>query len=447
MANNSELEQGVATRLAAVHVLEAVLDRQLTLDEALTRIAKKSRLGDDDRRLVHAIAASVFRNLPYIDDALKRLMQRDSDPRPKLLHHLLRVGVAQLWYLAVAPHAAVHTCVSAAVSLKLNTRKSLVNAVLRAAQREHDAGVTPETDALKLMAPWLAERWVKNYGQSKAHDLAMAMRQEAPIDVTMKDPQASLEWARLNGGEEVLPGAVRVLHHPGQVTSWPGFDVGAWWVQDLASSLPIKLLSNVSGKSVLDMCAAPGGKTMQLAALGAKVTALDAAPARMARLTENLARTGLSQRVETLVADARTWQPKVGPADQPHVFDAVVLDAPCSATGTLRRHPELPWIHSQNQVEKMTLIQRDLLRRACDWAVNGGVVLYITCSMEPEEGEAQVESLLAERNDIKLISDMPALMHPYLQPGFNNIGFRTNPAIQTPAGGMDGFFMALLKKV
>lgn len=439
MTNKSEKNQGVASRVAAARALESVLTRKGTIDDALTEIYVKMRLNDEDRRLVHAICGYVFRNLPHIDACLNQVMNRKKDPDPVALHNLLRVGAAQLLYMEVAPHAAVDTCVSAAGSLGISRQKGLVNAVLRSVHRQKAQLLESHGGALEMLPAWLKSRWVDTYGESKAKDMAVAMAQEAPLDLGIKDAQASLEWAQTLGGDILIPGAVRMRQRAGHIMSWPGFGDGSWWVQDLAASLPINALGDIAGKSLVDVCAAPGGKSMQAASRGARVTALDVSGSRMQRVTENAARLKLADAVKTVVADARQWKPDV----TPHI---IVLDAPCSATGTLRRHPELPWIHEEKALEQLKVMQHELLWHCAGLLQRDGILLYCTCSMEPEEGEFQVESFLNHFKDFKEIRALPAVVHPYLAPGINNIGWRTNPADFADMGGLDGFFIAVLQK-
>lgn len=438
--NNVHASQGVATRVAASQLVNQVLTDKVTIDEALGKVATKHRLNDDDKRLVHAISGTVFRKLPYIDAVLRQVMNRNRDPSPAHLHHLLRVGAAQLLFMAVAPHAAVDTCVSAVGSLRLNPQKGLVNAVLRSVQRQKDQLLKDEPNALRMLPEWLQSRWIAQYGELESIQAATAMAQEAPLDLIIKDADASHEMIQMQQAEPLLSDSVRVAHRVGHIQSWPGYTAGAWWVQDLASSLPINMLGEVTDKSVLDMCAAPGGKTQQLAHRGARVTAIDIAPFRMTRLTENLRRLNLSQRVQTHVADARRWRPK-------DPLDVIVLDAPCSATGTLRRHPELPWIHDEKSFEKLTATQGDLMRHAANLLKHDGIMLYCTCSMEAEEGENQVDSFLNQFKDFKEMREIPAVVQPYIKRGINDIGWRTNLNILADKGGMDGFFIALLKKI
>jgi 16S rRNA (cytosine967-C5)-methyltransferase len=297
-----------------------------------------------------------------------------------------------------------------------------------------------------MLPEWLTARWVAHYGESDAQALAAVVTKEAPVDISIKDADASHEKGQLPEGETLIKGSVRVRQGASQITSWPGFNEGAWWVQDIAASLPIRMLGDVAGKSVLDVCAAPGGKTLQLAASGAKVTALDISASRMTRLSENLARVfpergaQLPQHgVEIVVADACSWRSDAR-------FDVVVLDAPCTSTGTLRRHPELPWIHSENGLQKLGVIQHDLLRRSRDWLKDDGILLYCTCSLEPEEGENQIDAFLKENKDFKEIKEILSAVHPLVRPGARDFGFRAWPPLLAEKGGMDGFFMALLKK-
>lgn len=425
--------------MAAARVLALVLEKRLTLDESLDRVYAKMRLGDSDKRLVHAICGFAFRNLPRIDSILRRVMNRKKDPTPVLLHQILRVGVCQLLYMEIAPHAAVNTCVSAAGSLHLTHQKGLINAVLRSVQRQKDSLLKEEVDALDLLPEWLKTRWIKHYGESDTRSLIKAMGAQAPLDVSIKDADASLQWAQKLGGETLLKDSIRVHQGVGQITSWPGFEDGSWWIQDIASSIPIKLLGDISNKSVLDMCAAPGGKTLQAASAGAQVTALDISGSRMSRVTQNLRRLNLTDRVQTHVIDALTWRPG-------RRFDIVVLDAPCSSTGTLRRHPELPWIHEENDIAKMVMHQRDLLRCCTDLLGHDGILLYCTCSLEPEEGENQVEAFLAEHKNFKEIKDVPADLKSFVKEGVRGIGLRTFPTLLADRGGMDGFFIARLQR-
>jgi 16S rRNA (cytosine967-C5)-methyltransferase len=439
MARGDNQAQGVASRLAAAHALAHVFEQKHTLDDALDKAFRKYLLTEPDKRFVHAICAFVFRNLNTIDANLHRIMNRKRDASPALLHQLLRVGAAQLLYMDVSPHAAVHATVASTGGLHLSKQKGLVNAVLRSVQRERDVILDAPVLPLDQLPAWLRARWIKSYGESTARDIVTSMMREAPLDISLKNPHASDEWAQKLAGEVLCAATIRVHQSGGQIVSWPGFDAGEWWVQDIAASLPINMLADVSGKTVLDVCAAPGGKTMQLASRGAKVTALDMSAKRMQRITENLERTALAQNVSTVVSDALHWK-----TDER--FDVVVCDAPCSSTGTLRRHPELPWIHDEKQLQKTVMMQRDLLKRASVLLRPQGQLLYCTCSMEPEEGEIQLEAFLNQNKNFKELTDISVAVQPFLKRGLNNIGWRTYPHLLAEKGGMDGFFMALLQK-
>lgn len=440
MAENHKAEQGVASRVAAAQLVGHVLEKHATVDEALDRVNARTRLSEDDRRLVHAISGTVFRKLPYIDTVIRGCMTARRDPKPPILRHLLRVGVAQLLYMAVPEHAAISTCVSATGSLRLTKQKGLVNAILRSVQRQKQRILDAEPDALEMLPAWLKDGWTRHYGELESRAMASAMAQEAPVDIVVKDAKASHYWAQMLEGEPLIAGAIRTRKRGGQVASWPGFREGAWWVQDLSATLPINMLGDVSGKSVLDVCAAPGGKSHMLARAGAQVTALDIAPVRMKRLIENLERLGLTQQVQTVVTDALQYRPATP-------FDIVVLDAPCSSTGTLRRHPELPWIHDKNQLLKLTVTQHDMLRHCAGLVKDDGIMLYCTCSCEPEEGENQVEAFLSEHSNFKEMKSVPDSLSSLLVPGVGNVGYRAKPQTLAASGGMDGFFMAALKKI
>lgn len=439
MAKENQLDQGVVTRQVTAQALAMVFESGKNLDDALGQAMSKFRLPENDRRLVHAIAGTVFRHLPQIDAALIRVMAQKRDPKPKILHNVLRVGVAQLLYMEIPDHAAISTTVSAAGSLKLERQKSFVNACLRSVQREKEALLSEPVHPLDRLPPWLAHNWFTHYGEERATHMAEASLNQAPVDITFNELKAPHKDTQSPLGEPLAPWSFRSHESGSQVTSWPGFKEGAWWVQDIAASLPINMLGDVRDKSVLDIGAAPGGKTMQLLTKGARVTALDISASRMTRLSENLARVKGVHPVKTVVADACKWTP-------PMPFDAIVLDAPCSSTGTLRRHPELPWIRSEKEVITLGMIQRDLLASASKMLAESGLLLYCTCSLQPEEGESQVEAFLADHKDFKEIRSVPEALEPFLTSGLNDIGFRTFPDTLADKGGMDGFFFALLQR-
>jgi 16S rRNA (cytosine967-C5)-methyltransferase len=311
----------------------------------------------------------------------------------------------------------------------------LVNAVLRRLA-EHGAERLRELDAAALDTPgWLLTRWTHHYGADVAHAIALANGQEPALDLTVKDDPA--HWANALGGRMLPTGSVRAVVQ-GPVPQLPGFAEGAWWVQDAAAALPARLFGDLRGKTVADLCAAPGGKTAQLAAAGAHVIAVDRAPARLDRLRQNLSRLGLT--AETVAADATQWQ--AGP------FDAVLLDAPCSSTGTIRRHPDIPWLKQAADIAKLVSVQRRLIARAVELTKPGGLLVYCTCSLEPEEGVEIVEDLLARDPRLRR-RPISAAEIGGLDAWVTPIGdLRTLPC-QLPdpdpkMAGLDGFFAARL---
>jgi 16S rRNA (cytosine967-C5)-methyltransferase len=380
---------GFAARRIAAEIVSGVLRRKRPLDEML-EASGLGMLPERDRALVRSIVAAVLRRLGTLRHLLAAQLERGVPREAPQLEPVLLVGAAQILFLEVPDHAAVDLSVQLTQADHGAARYAgLVNAVLRRLA-EHGKNRLAELDTVMLDTPeWLMRRWVVHYGESTARAIAAAHTREPALDLSVKsDPQ---DWAtRLNG--RVLPtGTVRLIPS-GPISQLAGFNDGGWWVQDAAAALPARLLGDVRGKSVADLCAAPGGKTAQLAAAGAQVTAVDRSPARLARLRQNLGRLQLS--AEIVEADAAVWQG--GP------FDAVLLDAPCSSTGTIRRHPDIPWLKSETDLAKLATLQARLLGHAATLLKpGGGVLLYCTCSLEPEEGEQQVEPLLAAHPDLR----------------------------------------------
>jgi 16S rRNA (cytosine967-C5)-methyltransferase len=314
----------------------------------------------------------------------------------------------------------------------------LVNAVLRRIARQGTDRLR-DVDTIALdTPPWLLVRWTQAYGAEMARAIAQANGREAALDLTVKqDPD---HWAGVLGGRVLPTGTVRAIAH-GPVAQLPGFAEGAWWVQDAAAALPARLLGDVRGKSVADLCAAPGGKTAQLAQAGARVVAVDRTEARLTRLRQNLARLKLA--AETVAADATQWQ--AGP------FDAVLLDAPCSSTGTIRRHPDIPWLKREGDLAELTTLQRSLLAHAVEMVKPGGLLIYCTCSLEPEECEAIVTDLLARDSQLRRRPVTAAEVGGCGELVTANGDLRTLPCHlpdTTPQlGGMDGFYAARLERL
>ncbi|WP_294137094.1 RsmB/NOP family class I SAM-dependent RNA methyltransferase [Sphingobium sp.] len=415
---------GLPARRSALKLLDAVLRRgdplEIALHGACQGLADRA-----DRALVHAIAAEVLRHLPDLDaliDGATRLPLPD-DAKARMV---LRIALVQVLVLGTAPHAAIAT----ALPLVDGGPRKLVHGVFGTVTRS--APVLPVPPTLPAA---VAERWTAQWGAEMVDAAARAYAIRPPVDISLGDPAATADWATQLGGVSLAPGHVR-LPDGANIPDLPGFADGAWWVQDVAASCPARLLGAGEGRHVLDLCAAPGGKTMQLAAAGWRVTAIDSSKKRLERLTENLARTGLP--ADVVQADLRQWQP-----DEP--VDAILLDAPCTATGIYRRHPDVLHRIGPRQVAELAELQGELLARAADWLKPGGVLLYATCSLEQAEGEEQIARFLSQRPDFALVpaqaDELPDGMAPTPQ-GW----LRTLPDTLADQGGADGFFIARLAK-
>lgn len=431
---------GLAVRRAAATVIDGVLRRRRPLDELLDDAHTLAGLDERDRALARALIGAVLRRLGSLRHLLALFVERGLPAQAPLVETALLVGAAQILFLDVPDHAAVDLSVRLVHADRHAARfAGLVNAVLRRVTREGAARLAA-LDAVALDMPdWLLVRWRNAYGDATARAIAAANSHEPALDLTVKSDAEG--WAaRLNG--RVLPtGTVRMIAH-GPVTALPGFADGAWWVQDAAASLPARLFGNVAGLRVADLCAAPGGKTAQFAAAGAHVTAVDRAPARLERLKQNLARLDLS--ADLVCADVTTWMPEH--AD----FDAVLLDAPCTATGTIRRHPDVPWLKRETDVAGLARAQARLIERALALTKSGGTLIYCTCSLEPEENEDIVAALLAREPGAERLPI--AATEVFGQAEFINAAgdLRTLPCHLPDAdprfAGLDGFYAARFRK-
>ena len=428
---------GLAARRLAADILDGVLRRHRSLDELIDGSGELGRLEDRDRALARALVAVVLRRLGTLRHVLGRFLERGAPQAPRVESALL-VGAAQILFLDVPDHAAVDLSVRLVQADRHAARfAGLVNAVLRRVTREGAAILATLDRPVLDTPPWLFARWTQHYGAATAHAIATAHGYEPALDLTVKGEAEA--WAAKLGGRVLPSGTVRMLAH-GPVTALPGFDEGAWWVQDAAAALPVRVLGDIRGRRVADLCAAPGGKTAQLAAAGAQVTAIDRAPARLKRLQENLAR--LSLQAELVCADVAEW--KAEP------FDAVLLDAPCSATGTIRRHPDIPWLKREEDITALAGAQRRLIEHAAALTKPGGTLVYCTCSLEPEENEAVVAALLAQNADMRRNPIAPAELFGQAQLMSAAGDLRTLPC-QFPDpdprfAGLDGFYAARLVK-
>jgi len=423
-------------RGVALDLLGSVLGRRQPLDEAIAAHRGIAALDVRDRAFARNLVATTLRRLGQIDALIAHALTAELPAEARPTRDILRLGAAQLAFLGTPAHAAVDTSVTLAEARGQRRMKALVNAVLRRLAREAPALVAAQ-DAARLNTPdWLWRSWAEAYGEAGARAIAVAHLEEAPLDLSVRDAADAERWRVQLGGVALPTGSIR-CDGGGAVPDLPGFAEGAWWVQDAAAALPARLLGDIAGRAVLDLCAAPGGKTAQLAAMGARVTAIDRSPARLGRLKFNLARLSLS--AETIAADAATWRP-------PELGPFVVLDAPCSATGTIRRHPDVPHLKSPADVARLAQTQARLLDAAAEMLAPGGILVYGVCSLEPEEGPRQIETLLARNANL--------VRQPVRAEEIGSLGecltpdgdLRTLPFHLAAQGGMDGFYAARLAR-
>ncbi len=416
----------LAPRAAALDLILACLQEQRGMAEVLMRPPDSFRaLPPEGRARAQRLAVECFRAFGRADIHLRRALRKAP---PDAVMWVLRLALVEMHVLGAPAHGVIHDAVELVRHVGAPGLAGLANAVLR----QLGAGLDWASAPVPRLPGWLRGALQNAYGAKVTAAIEAAHQIAPPLDITLKG-------ARPDGLEGLaLPTGSLRLRTPGQITALPGYSEGAWWVQDAAAALPAQLLRDMAGARVLDICAAPGGKTMQLAAYGAHVTALDISAPRMVRLADNLARTGLG--AHSVVADALGWRP-----DQP--FDAILLDAPCSATGTLRRHPELPLVRGKEDVKALQALQAALLDRVLDPAQGllraGGRVVYCTCSLLPSEGEAQIAAALARHKARILPADIPGLPPEWLLPDGS---LRTRPDYWPELGGLDGFYIAHLQQ-
>ncbi|QPM91643.1 RsmB/NOP family class I SAM-dependent RNA methyltransferase [Pseudooceanicola algae] len=420
-------------RDAALRMLNEVLGEDPRLLSDLRDAPWLRPMPPADRARALRLATETLRGLERCDRLLFNHLKKT--PPPEILN-ILRLGCYEL-ATGAAAHGVVNDLVQAAGRVpKQAHMKGLVNAVLRKTAEEAPVQWT------RLRAPrlpdWLREPLCEAYGKPRVSAFELAQSQGAPLDLTPRDPSAAADWSEKLGGVLLPIGSIR-LEAGQQVSALPGYDDGGWWIQDAAAALPARILAPQAGENILDLCAAPGGKTLQLAAAGARVTALDLSENRLKRLQENLQRTGLTASV--LGGDALEFQPEDGT-----LYDAILLDAPCSATGTIRRHPDLPLVREGDEIGGLIELQAAMLDHALTLLKPGGRLIFCTCSLIPDEGECQVEEALARHPGLSV--DRDALTLPGVEPDWitEEGGLRLTPDMWPDLGGMDGFYMACLRK-
>jgi 16S rRNA (cytosine967-C5)-methyltransferase len=425
-------------RDTALDLLDAVLSAKTALDRALVGHAGIKKLQPRDRAFAQRLATTTLRRLGQIDSLIDHCLERKLSRKARPVRLILELGIAQLLFLDIPAHAAVDTTVGLCVKRGHGPHKALVNAVLRRLGREGQALVAEQDAGLLNTPEWLWDAWGEAYGAKTRRRIAEAHLAEPPLDITPKGDAA--KWASLLGGEVLPTGSVR-LRPKGPVSELAGFSGGEWWVQDAAAAIPARLFAplkgEMAGKDIIDLCAAPGGKTAQLAAMGAMVTAVDRSAARLQRLGRNMDRLDLKAKIIT--ADAYSWRPE-------SLADGVLLDAPCSATGTIRRHPDVARLKRPKDPAAMAEVQAALLAAAAEMVRPGGTLVYCTCSLQPIECEERIEAFLK--------SGAPFARQPVMADEVGGLvdiitpagDLRSLPCHLAERGGMDGFYAARLRR-
>lgn len=429
-------DSGLPARQAAYRILNEIFYKNKNLDEAMAQSQILETLQGRDKAFVRLLVSLVLKRAREMDSILEKLLR---DPiamlKPPQLINIFRLGIAQYLYLKTPAHAAVNTSVELAEAERIVHHKSLVNAVMRRLTREETV-LLPDREAGRTNTPaWLWNAWMNDYGVETALDIAAANLGEGAIDFSVKNNPE--EWAQKLEAVLLPTGSLR-RDGGGFIPDLPGFVEGAWWIQNAAAAIPAKLFGYLKGKTVIDLCAAPGGKTAQLAAMGANVIALDRSAERVRRLTENMER--LNLKVETVVADGSVWQPA-------ELVDAVLLDAPCTATGTIRHQPDVLWLKEPKDEEKLAALQKRLLENAAFMLKPGGVLIYCTCSLQKAEGENQAAWALRKQFGLKPLpiteKDLPGIADMITPLG----ELRCLPQHWAGQGGLDGFYIARFVKV
>lgn len=429
-------DNGLYPRQVAYDILGQVLGQKNPLDQTLARHKNFNTLESRDRNLTRMIVATILRRKLQMDKLIELAQDKPQQLRPSNIYYFLYIGIAQLLFMDVPDHAAVDVTVRLAEAEKMERQKGLINAILRRIGREGKENLSKMDMVQTTIPQWLLELWIKDYGLSEAAKIAEYSLHEAPTDISLKENNPL--WAEKLEGKFLPTGSLR-RQSGGSVIDLEGFHDGDWWVQDASAALPAKLFGNLKDEIVIDMCAAPGGKTSQLAAAGAKVIALDRSAKRMERLAENMIRLGFKLKVEIVIADGAMWQPS-------EPVDAVLLDAPCSATGTIRRHPDVMHLKSAQDIARLNDLQMKLLENAAKMIKPDGVLIYCTCSLQKSEGERQIDQFLANNPDLTRKAITPDEVGGLTELITKDGDVRVLPYHLKDQGGMDGFYVARLVK-
>jgi len=437
--NTNSKKQGLATRSLAMSLLVDVVHKKQPLDDALSAAFAQpaaKRMEARDKAFIRHIVSTCLRRLGQIDDAISDFVQKPLPDKARKAKAILQIATAECLFMKTPDHAVVSSAVDLAQkSAETRPYKKLINAVLRRIVANAES-ISNKPHAARLNTPsWLLDSWSDAYGETAVDAIIATHLAEPPVDLSLKNADQVGRFAE-ELDAVILPNESLRRSGGGQIETWPGFADGAWWVQDVAATLPVQLMGKVEGQKVIDLCAAPGGKTLQLAAQGAGVLAVDRSGGRLERLRENLTR--LSLKAEVVQADAATWQP-----DERVPF--VLLDAPCSATGTLRRHPDITILKKTDDIISLSKAQARLLSAAAKMTAPGGMLIYCTCSLQPEEGPDQVERFLGENNEWRRSPVTPSELGELSMAITEHGDVRTLPHYWADRGGMDGFFIARLQ--
>ncbi|MEQ8403900.1 MAG: transcription antitermination factor NusB [Oceanicaulis sp.] len=428
--------KNLGPRAAALAAVMGVIAKATPLDAGLAGRPEWKRLEPRDRAFARAIASAGVRRPHALDAALGRFLDTPLPEKALKARTILRLGAAEQLVLDTPAHAAVDAWVSLMAQDEETVRfKNLANAVLRKVGGDEGRHAFATADPLNDLPGWWAERWVAAYGEKTAREMAKARSGPPPLDLTCKPGVDAAALAEAIGGRVLSTGTVR-RDEIGAVEGLAGFQAGDWWVQDAAAALPVKLLAPQVSETIADLCAAPGGKTLQIAAAGAHTIAVDASAKRLKRVEENLARTGLA--AEIVAADALQWRPEAP-------LDGVLLDAPCTATGTLRRRPDAAFAKQPGDVQSLAPIQAGLLDAAFEMLKPGGRLVYCTCSLEREEGEDQINAFL-KRTPGAALDPVRSEELPGLDRAIEKGAVRTRPDLWRGEGGLDGFYIARIVK-
>jgi len=445
---SSDKQPSLQSRQIALDFLISVLDQKQLLDVMLDRHALYARLDKRDRAFTRMIVSTTLRKLGQIDDLIRRASTQSRPPSPPALYNLLRLTVCQIVFMDVPDYAAIDSAVNLAAKNNLSRQKGFVNGLLRTIARQWKDWLCKQDGPTLNTPDWLLKDWIQDYGLRSAGETALASQNEAATDISLKsahDPNSpstapSLEhWGEMLNASVLPTGSLR-LHGSRNITELHGFEDGEWWVQDASSALPARLFGMpLAGKTIIDLCAAPGGKTAQLAAAGANVIAVDRSASRMKRLHENIERLKLTDNVHAEIADGSEYKP-------PQPVDGVLVDVPCSATGTIRRHPDVMHLRTPQDIERLQVIQQKLIANAYEILKPGGTLIFCTCSLQKSEGEQQISDFLAGTQTAKRAPFTPDEVGDMNEIINNDGDIRVLPQMLTPSGGMDGFFVSRIIK-